>query len=163
MIRYTILRCLLSVENRVICLDILAFPVQVNRRNVARCFIQHMILAVLHRSQSSHQLINPRLITDKMQVVRQQFAIVSLSKKGLGCNIFYLRTDKRASIVSFCSEFSTGLETILLHMISVFVCKLEIHSVERGICPIAEYIMNDSVIFQCACVKLPYLYFRSEI
>ena len=32
----------------------------------------------------------------------------------------------------------------------------EIRSVERGICPIAESIMTDSVIFQCACVRLPY-------
>ena len=40
---------------------------------------------------------------------------------------------------------------------------LEIRSVERGICHIAESIMTDSVIFQCACVKLPYFYFRSEI
>jgi len=35
--------------------------------------------------------------------------------------------------------------------------------VERGICHTAESIMTDSVIFQYACVKLPYLYFRSEI
>ena len=41
--------------------------------------------------------------------------------------------------------------------------KLEIPSVERGICPIAKPIMTDSVIFQCACVKLPYFYFRFEI
>ena len=31
--------------------------------------------------------------------------------------------------------------------------KLEIRSVERGICPIAEPILTDRVIFQCACVK----------
>jgi len=35
-------------------------------------------------------------------------------------------------------------------------------SVERGICPIAEFIMNNSVIFHCACVKLPYFYFWSK-
>jgi len=40
---------------------------------------------------------------------------------------------------------------------------LEIRSVERGICPIAESIVTETVIFQCACVKLLYLYFRSEI
>jgi len=34
---------------------------------------------------------------------------------------------------------------------------------ERGICPIDESIMTDSVIFQCTCVKVPYFYFRSEI
>jgi len=28
-------------------------------------------------------------------------------------------------------------------------------SVERLICPIAEFIMTDIVIFQCACAKLP--------
>jgi len=32
----------------------------------------------------------------------------------------------------------------------------KIRSVERGICPIAETIMTDTVIFQCACAKLPY-------
>jgi len=31
--------------------------------------------------------------------------------------------------------------------------KLEIRSVERGICFIAESILIDRVIFQCACVK----------
>jgi len=41
--------------------------------------------------------------------------------------------------------------------------KLEIRSVERGICPTAESIMTDSVIFQCACLKLSYFYFRSQI
>ena len=41
--------------------------------------------------------------------------------------------------------------------------KLEIRSVVRGICPIAESSMTDSVIIYCACVKLPYFYFRSEI
>jgi len=39
----------------------------------------------------------------------------------------------------------------------------QIRSVERGICPIAESIMTDSVIFQCAYVKLPYFYFWCEI
>jgi len=34
--------------------------------------------------------------------------------------------------------------------------------VERGICPLAESVMTDSVITQCACVKLPHVYFRSE-
>jgi len=37
-------------------------------------------------------------------------------------------------------------------------------SVERDICPIPESIMsNTSVIFQCACAKMSYFYFRSEI
>jgi len=31
--------------------------------------------------------------------------------------------------------------------------RLEIRSVERGICPTVESIMTDSVIFQCTCVK----------
>jgi len=44
-----------------------------------------------------------------------------------------------------------------------FMKIIEIRSVERGICPIAELIVTDSVIFQWACVKLPYFYFRSEI
>jgi len=35
--------------------------------------------------------------------------------------------------------------------------------VERGICPIAESMVIDNVIFQCACVKLLHFYFRSEI
>jgi len=35
--------------------------------------------------------------------------------------------------------------------------------VERGICPTAESVMAETVIFQCACAKLPYFYFRSEI
>ena len=34
---------------------------------------------------------------------------------------------------------------------------------ERGICPIANSTMTDSVIVECACVKLLYFYFRSEI
>ena len=37
--------------------------------------------------------------------------------------------------------------------------KQEIRSVERGKCPIAASIMTDTVIFQYACGKLPYLYF----
>jgi len=41
--------------------------------------------------------------------------------------------------------------------------ELEIRSVERGICPIGNSIMSDTVIFQCACVKLTYFYFCSEI
>ena len=40
---------------------------------------------------------------------------------------------------------------------------LDIRFVECGICPIAESVMIDSVILQCACVKLPHFYFRSEI
>jgi len=41
--------------------------------------------------------------------------------------------------------------------------KLELRPVERGIFPIAESVMTDSVIFQCACVKLPNFYFRSWV
>ena len=41
--------------------------------------------------------------------------------------------------------------------------KLEIRYVERDICPTAEYIVAESFIFQCACTKLLYFYFRSEI
>jgi len=46
-------------------------------------------------------------------------------------------------------------------LLSSCINMLEIRSVERGICLTAESIMT--VIFQCACVKLPYFYLRSEI
>jgi len=39
----------------------------------------------------------------------------------------------------------------------MFYPELEIRSVERGTCPIAESVMTDSIIIQCARVKLPYL------
>jgi len=37
-----------------------------------------------------------------------------------------------------------------------------LRSVERGICPMAESIMTDTVIFQCACMcETALFYFRS--
>ena len=50
----------------------------------------------------------------------------------------------------------------LLTAFCVYLFRLEIRSVERGICLIAESIVTDSVIFQRTCVKLPYFYFLSE-
>ena len=47
-----------------------------------------------------------------------------------------------------------------------FITVLEIHSVERGICPIANSTMNELFLYygrmHCACTKRPYFHFRSK-
>jgi len=68
-------------------------------------------------------------------------------------------------VIKFYLSYHDARCAVLIVLISVTrnLLQLEIRSVERGICLIAEYIMTVTVTFQCACVKLPYFYFRSEI
>jgi len=80
------------------------------------------------------------------------------------CNSHKWKRNNAHVINTFCSLLLLQqLKDSRIHLWHVFHFELEIRSVERGICPIAESTMTDSVIFQCAHVKLPYFYFRSEI
>jgi len=59
-----------------------------------------------------------------------------------------------------CCHFTPNNTSLIFFTTSLV--KLEIRSVERGICLIAEPTMTNTH-FHCACAKLPCFYFRSEI